>query len=101
MYRHRFFPTLLGLALLQCASVPSAKATILPKSALNLETKSSAKNVGGEYRDGDGDEDYSAYDRPYAYRSRSYYERESYDTYYDRTYTPYSAQEYDDNDCDD
>jgi hypothetical protein len=94
MYRYRFFLALLGLALLQFASVPSAKATILPKTALNLETKSSAKNVGGEY--GDGDEDYSAYDRPY-----SYYERESYDTYYDRGYAPYSAQEYDDNDCDD
>lgn len=99
MYRYRFLLALLGLALLQFASVPSAKATILPKTALNLETKSSAKNVGGEY--GDGDEDYSAYDRPYAYRSRSYYERESYDTYYDRGYAPYSAQEYDDNDCDD
>jgi hypothetical protein len=100
MYRHRFFSALLGLLLLQCAS-HSAKATILPKSALNLETKSSVKNVGGEYGDGNGDEDYSAYDRPYAYRSRSYYERESHDTYYDRGYAPYSAQEFDDNDCDD
>jgi hypothetical protein len=70
---------------------------------LNLETTTSTKNVGGEYRDGDEDEDedYSTYDRPYAYGSRSYYERESYDTYYDRGHAPYSAQEYDDNDCDD